>query len=101
MSITELYDTAIEPLPAAERLRLATLILTRLDADAVPSVQKAEEVALEKPRSVGVDDPLIAALDSFLEQDEREHRETLGFLRTVVDEDRPGQRRIFGQGTNP
>lgn len=43
----------------------------------------------------------LATLDSFLEQDESEHKETLAVLRTALDKDRPGQRRIFGTGTNP
>ena len=38
----------------------------------------------------------IAALDSFMEQDEDEHRETLRVLRHSLDEDRPSQRHIFG-----
>lgn len=38
----------------------------------------------------------IAALDSFMEQDADEHRETLRVLRQSLDEDRPNQRRIFG-----
>ena len=36
-----------------------------------------------------------------MEQDEEEHRETLRVLRKALDEDRPGQRRVFGEGTNP
>lgn len=40
----------------------------------------------------------IAALDSFMEQDEDEHRETLRVLRQALTEDRPGQRRVFGKG---
>ena len=43
----------------------------------------------------------LAALDSFMEQDEKEHRETLRVLRVALDEDRPGQRRVFGEGANP
>lgn len=43
----------------------------------------------------------IAALDSFMGQDEDEHRETLRVLRRSLDEDRPGQRRVFGEGRNP
>jgi hypothetical protein len=35
-------------------------------------------------------------LESFLEQDEAEHRETLRVLRQALDEDRAGQRRVFG-----
>lgn len=43
----------------------------------------------------------IAALDSFMEQDEDEHRETLRVLRSSLDEDRSGQRSVFGTGNNP
>ncbi len=42
----------------------------------------------------------LAVLDSFLEQDEKEHQETLVILRTALDEDRPGQRSVFGAGMN-
>ncbi len=42
----------------------------------------------------------LAALDSFMEQDETEHRETLRVLRQSLDEDRPGQRRVFGEESN-
>ena len=37
----------------------------------------------------------LAALDSFMEQNENEHRETLRVLRQSLDEDRPNQRRVF------
>lgn len=43
----------------------------------------------------------LAALDSFMEQDETEHRETLRVLRQSLDEDRPGRRRVFGGGNEP
>ncbi len=43
----------------------------------------------------------LAALDSFMEQDADEHRETLRVLRQSLDEDRPGQRRVFGEGDDP
>lgn len=43
----------------------------------------------------------LAALDSFDEGDEKEQRETLNALMEALDRDRPGQRRIFGVGTNP
>jgi hypothetical protein len=35
MSITEIYEEQIKPLPPAERLRLATLILNGIPAQAV------------------------------------------------------------------
>ncbi len=40
----------------------------------------------------------LAALDSFMEQDENEHRETLRVLRQALKEDRPDQRPIFSEG---
>ncbi len=43
----------------------------------------------------------LAALDSFMEQEEEEHRETLLVLRRALAEDRPGQRQVFGEGANP
>ncbi len=41
---------------------------------------------------------LLAALDSFMEQDEEEHRETLQTLRHALNEDRQGQRLVFSTG---
>ena len=43
----------------------------------------------------------LAALDSFMEQEEEEHRETLLVLRRALAEDRSGQRQVFGEGANP
>ncbi len=43
----------------------------------------------------------LSALDSFMEQDEDEHRETLCILRQALTEDRPGQRRVFGEEDSP
>lgn len=42
-----------------------------------------------------------AMIDSFSEGDEQEQRETLEWLQQHLDEDRPGQRRVFGPGYNP
>lgn len=39
----------------------------------------------------------ILALDSFMEQDEAEHRETLRVLRQALSEDRTGQRPVFSE----
>jgi hypothetical protein len=44
---------------------------------------------------------MLAVLDSFMEQDEEVHRDTMECLRVALNEDRPGQRRIFGEGYNP
>ncbi len=40
-------------------------------------------------------------LKSFDADDEAEQRRTFEALRTAIDEDRPGQRSIFGTGFNP
>jgi hypothetical protein len=44
---------------------------------------------------------MLAVLDSFMEQDEQDHIDTMACLRKALNEDRPGQRRIFGEGYNP
>lgn len=44
---------------------------------------------------------LVAALESFEQGDAEEQRQTLKYLETALDRDRPGQRRIFGPGINP
>lgn len=41
---------------------------------------------------------LLAALESFMEQDKEEHQDTLRTLRQSLDENRQGQRLIFGEG---
>lgn len=43
----------------------------------------------------------IALLEELMQGDEDEQRETMAFLRKALDEDRPGQRSIFGKGVNP
>ena len=42
-----------------------------------------------------------ALLDSFREGEEDDHRDTVSALAQALNEDRPGQRRVFGVGTNP
>ncbi len=42
-----------------------------------------------------------AMIDSFDEEDAEEQRATLTLLQQVVEEDRPGQRRVFSPGANP
>ena len=60
------------------------------------------EIAAASTRSLRErQEATIAALDSFMEQDEDEHRETLRLLRHALDEDRPAQRRVFGAGNDP
>lgn len=44
---------------------------------------------------------LVAALESFEQGDAEEQRQTLKYLETAIDRDRPGQRRIFGSDLNP
>ena len=39
----------------------------------------------------------LAALDSFMEQEEEEHRESLLVLRHALAEDRSSQRQVFGE----
>lgn len=39
--------------------------------------------------------------DTLEEGDPEEQRETLAMLKKALDEDRPGQRRVFGPGYNP
>ena len=38
-----------------------------------------------------------AALDSFMEQDAEEHRDTLRVLRQALGKEREGQRSVFGE----
>ena len=60
------------------------------------------EIAAASTRSLRErQEATIAALDSFMEQDEDEHRETLRLLRHALDEDRPAQRLVFGAGNDP
>lgn len=42
-----------------------------------------------------------ALLDSFSEGDEEDHRNTIATLAQALNDDRTGQRRVFGTGTNP
>lgn len=42
-----------------------------------------------------------ALLDSFSGGDSEDHRETVETLARALNEDRPGQRRVFGAGVNP
>lgn len=56
-------------------------------------------------RNIERNAPAIALLDKFLKTDEygtaEEQRETLEYLKKAVDEDRSGQRSVFGKGFNP
>jgi len=54
-------------------------------------------------RPVRAYDPaaFVAAVDSFGEGDANEQKETLEYLKMAIDQGRPGQRSIFGEGMNP
>jgi len=57
-------------------------------------------------REAGVDagqalDKWDALLDSFDEGEAADHRDTVETLARALNEDRPGQRRVFGGGVNP
>jgi predicted transcriptional regulator len=57
-------------------------------------------------RDVGVWDASALAgwdslLDSFAEGEAADHQETIEVLARTLNEDRPGQRRVFGEGINP
>lgn len=55
-------------------------------------------------RDAGVSEALDewdALLDSFSEGEAEDHRETVEALARGLNEDRPGQRRVFGEGYNP
>ncbi len=58
-----------------------------------PEILPANKMSLRERQAA-----TIAALDAFMEQDEDEHRETLRVLRQALDEDRPEQHRVFGEG---
>jgi hypothetical protein len=66
-----------------------------------------EQEASDALRSLFAPDPPVnviaweAMLDSFAEGDAEDQHETLTILERAIDEDRPGQRRIFGEGYNP
>lgn len=61
-----------------------------------PEIEAGNKLSLRERQAA-----TLAVLDSFMEQDEAEHKETLRVLRKALDEDRPGQRRVFGEGYNP
>jgi hypothetical protein len=44
---------------------------------------------------------LIALLDSFDDSDPEQQRQEFDALQAGIDSARPGQRRLFGPGTNP
>ncbi len=67
MTIQELYDQSIRPLPAAERLRLATLILNDIPPQAVADY--SDEWSEEDRRDFTLHS-LRRAAESFGEEDE-------------------------------
>nr|CAA9283548.1 hypothetical protein AVDCRST_MAG63-3740 [uncultured Armatimonadetes bacterium] len=81
--------------------------LVRREAAALPGVPPAASGEAAEATATGAYDPAaaIALLEEFATSEEwgtaEEQRETLEFLKKAIDEDRPGQRRIFGEGVNP
>ncbi len=58
----------------------------------------AREAGVEQAQALADWDAL---LDSFDEGDPQDHKDTVAALAHALNEDRPGQRRVFGEGTNP
>lgn len=73
--------------------------------DAAGYVQHLAEREAETADAAVWDPPTLAAwdrlLDSFATGDAQDHREAVTALAQALNEDRPGQRRVFGAGTNP
>lgn len=65
------------------------------------STPAKRHLAAKRPRRSYNPAGLLAALESFEQGDAEEQRQTLKYLETAIDRDRPGQRRIFGTGLNP
>ena len=113
LDLPEPTQRALQRLAAHRGQDPATVVRSLVDeaAAGVPETQTlagvespplADGVNVTEPEKQPYDPQAAAAvLRSFLEQDEQEHRETLELLMRVVDEDRPGQRRVFGEGYNP
>ena len=55
-------------------------------------IAKAETRSLQERQAA-----LLTALDSFMDQNEEEHRDTLRTLRQALNDDRQDQRLIFGE----
>jgi len=72
--------------------------MTTITIDHPPGVTETEGEAVWDPPTLAAWDAL---LDSFSEGEAQDHRETVAALAQALNDDRPGQRRVFGQGTNP
>lgn len=83
---------------AAQQGQDATVLLRRVMEERFGAPRPQAKPDFFSPESIAAWEAMI---DSFSEGDEREQRETLEWLRTHLDEDRPGQRRVFGPGYNP
>ncbi len=94
--------TIMITLPPTEEARLQEEAAAQgQDMDSYAHDLLTERLHTAKPQASYNPGAALAVLDSFLEQDETEHKETLAVLRHALDEDRPGQRSVFGQGINP
>lgn len=94
--------TIMITLPPTEEARLQEEAAAQgQDMDAYAHALLAERLRSTGPQAAYDPGAALALLDSFLEQDEAEHKETLAVLRHAIDGDRPGQRSVFGQGINP
>ncbi len=66
---------------------------------------KARRNAEIRQRNIARNQAAIALLQSWSAEADPEaiqdQRETLAYLKTAIDEDRPGQRSVFGKGYNP
>jgi len=56
---------------------------------------KTAEDMMDAPLELEERERILRALDSLLEGDEEEQRETFAFLKKALDEDRPSYRRLF------
>ena len=75
------------------------------------AAQQGQDVAgyvrqmAEREATAVWDAPALAAwdalLDSFDAGEAEDHRETISALAKALNDDRPGQRRVFGEGINP
>lgn len=81
-------DFLVSAIPPFETLSQGIGRVGRKTAQAPPPLKEWQIRALDGLRQMEEGDP-------------EEQRETLEYLERVVDEDRPGQRSVFGTGVNP
>lgn len=60
----------------------------------IPLPATAEDT-MDSPLKPGERERILCALDTLLEDDEEEQRETFAFLKKALDEDRPSYRKVF------